>query len=157
MMNDRLQTVLVFLRQQDRILRAHKKTGHGQGVWNGIGGKVEAGESPDEAAKRECMEEIGVTITSMQKHGLLKFYQEPLIDQYSNLDAHIYVCSQWEGQPQESPEVAPRWFNVTDIPYQEMWPDDQYWLPLIVQGKSIRGTFYFDDNNNLTKYNIDEL
>ena len=43
---------LVFIRRQGEILLGYKKRGFGAGKWNGFGGKVEAGETIEEAAER---------------------------------------------------------------------------------------------------------
>lgn len=58
---------LCFLLDGDKVLLGLKKKGFGQGKWLGIGGKVEEGESVEEAAKREVKEEIGVTLRDMEK------------------------------------------------------------------------------------------
>ncbi|CAN0261386.1 unnamed protein product, partial [Ectocarpus fasciculatus] len=56
------------------ILLGMKKRGFGEGKWNGFGGKVESGESVDEAAKRELMEEAGVTARELSLRGRLIFH-----------------------------------------------------------------------------------
>ncbi|XP_037783471.1 7,8-dihydro-8-oxoguanine triphosphatase-like [Penaeus monodon] len=50
---------LMFIREGEKILLGYKKRGFGQGRWNGFGGKVEAGETPEQAAIRETKEEAG--------------------------------------------------------------------------------------------------
>lgn len=32
-------------------------------------------------------------------------------------------------------EMIPSWFNLKDLPFQEMWKDDQYWMPLFLAVK----------------------
>jgi hypothetical protein len=44
----------------------------------------------------------------------------------------------------ETEEMRPEWFGVDAIPYETMWSDDKYWLPLFLQGKKFTGTFLFD-------------
>ncbi|HET6924778.1 MAG TPA: NUDIX domain-containing protein, partial [Candidatus Saccharimonadales bacterium] len=58
---------LALLVRNDSILLAMKKRGFGQGLWNGAGGKVEAGETIEQAMIRECQEEISVTPTTFEK------------------------------------------------------------------------------------------
>lgn len=153
-MNDRLQTTLVFLRQNDQVLLASKKRGHGAAKWNGVGGKIEPGETPEQAARRECREEINIDPLTIAKMGLLHFHQEPPIDTYSNQDSHVFVCDTWQGEPKESDEMAPRWFDVTDIPYDNMWSDDIYWLPLLLDNRTFEGDFYFDQDNTLLHHEV---
>jgi 8-oxo-dGTP pyrophosphatase MutT (NUDIX family) len=64
---------VLFLRREQEVLLAMKKRGFGKGRWNGVGGKVELGETPEEAAKRECLEEINVTPQIIKKVAELIF------------------------------------------------------------------------------------
>ena len=50
--------------------------------------------------------------------------------------------------------MAPRWFDVSDIPYSKMWSDDKYWLPEVIVGKYVTADFYFDNEDNLLDYNL---
>jgi hypothetical protein len=63
----------------------------------------------------------------------------------------------WNGTPCESEEVNPRWFNIDEIPYDKMFPDDKYWLPLILENKRIKAYFEFDKDWNILSKNIDYL
>ena len=72
----RQATLCFLLRERDggpEVLLALKKQGFGQGKWNGIGGKVDAGERVQEAARREVAEEIGVEVGPLEKVALLTF------------------------------------------------------------------------------------
>ena len=57
-MNKKILT-LCIIHQHSKILLGMKKRGHGVGKWNGFGGKVEKGETIEEAARRETKEEAG--------------------------------------------------------------------------------------------------
>ncbi|MEM9488228.1 MAG: NUDIX hydrolase, partial [Myxococcota bacterium] len=48
------------------------------------------------------------------------------------------------GQASETDEAVPLWTAMDDIPYGEMWPDDRYWLPLVLTGSSVFGRFIYD-------------
>lgn len=126
---------LLFLRRDGEIMLAMKKRGFGVGKWNGAGGKVEPGETHEQAAVRECQEEIGVTPQDLQKIGELHFYDLPDVDHY----CHIYTATEWDGDPHETEEMRPQWFKLADIPYDQMWPDDELWMPLLLAGKRFKG------------------
>ncbi|HSX04911.1 MAG TPA: 8-oxo-dGTP diphosphatase [Candidatus Saccharimonadales bacterium] len=151
-----LVTTLVFLRRGNELLLAMKKRGHGQGHWNGAGGKVAAGETFEQAMIRECQEEIGVTPVEYQKTAELSFY-EPHGNEPSEVIAHAYLCSSWQGEPTESEEMEPRWFALDDIPYDHMWPDDRYWLVDMLAGKRLRAVFHYNDDNALISHEITEV
>src|SRR5690348_13076820 len=114
-----------------------KKRGFGKGMWNGAGGKVEAGETLEHAMVRECQEEIRTTPTVYAKVAIHVF----IFHDGSEHEVHTFLVSTWRGKPAETEEMAPRWFQQTEIPYHEMWQDDIMWLPLVLQGKKIKTTF----------------
>jgi 8-oxo-dGTP diphosphatase/2-hydroxy-dATP diphosphatase len=142
---------LCIIRKDSKILLGMKKREFGAGFWNGFGGKVKKGESIEEAAKRETKEEIGVVPLDLKKMGILKFQfkGEPEI-----LEVHVFSCTNFEGEIKETEEMAPEWFKIEEIPFDQMWPDDKYWLPLLLEGKNFRGNFYFE-GRKLLDYQIE--
>ena len=66
----------------------------------------------------------------------------------------MFTSSTWQGEPTETEEMAPKWFDLDKIPYSKMWADDKYWLPSVITGEYITADFYFDENDNLLKYKI---
>lgn len=123
------------------MLLGMKKRGFGTGRWNGFGGKVAEGETIGDAAKREVEEEAGIQTLDMKQVGVLdfEFVNDPKV-----LEVHIFSATQFTGEPTESEEMAPKWFSIDTIPYEQMWSDDKYWLPLLLQGKTFKGKFLFD-------------
>lgn len=132
-----------FLIKDDQVLLAMKKRGFGVGKWNGVGGKVKEGETVEEATVREAKEEIGVEIAvgDLEKIALNEFHF-PDKDGWDML-VHCYVARKWKGEPQESEEMRPQWFRVAEIPYDQMWIDDIYWLDRALAGEKIKAEFYF--------------
>ena len=87
-----LETPLLFLRKENKILLARKKKGFGFGKWNGIGGKLEQGETPEQAMIRETEEEIFVTPTKNEKVGIINFI-EYYKDELATINMHVYVAT----------------------------------------------------------------
>ena len=145
---------LCLLLKNDEILLAMKKRGFGVGKWNGVGGKVdpEKDKSILEATIRETQEEIGVRASNLEKVAILKF-RFPYKEEW-NQDVHIYLTRNWDGEPLESEEMAPKWFKIKDIPYSEMWADDKFWLPHVLDGKKVEGEFVFREGEIIDKHNI---
>lgn len=148
-----IRRTLLFLLKDGQILLAMKKRGFGAGKWNGAGGKIEPGETIEQALVRESQEEIGVTPVSWQKVAELDFIQDAE-DNPWHMYIHAYVCHEWQGEPTESDEMRPQWFKFTDVPYDEMWEDDQYWLPQILAGQTVTGSFTFDADDHVTSQQI---
>lgn len=146
---------LLFLIRDNEILLAMKKRGFGAGRWNGVGGKLESGESVEEAVIRECQEEIGVTPLSYRPVAELDFYGGSAHEPW-NMYVYAYLCDEWEGEPAESEEMAPKWYKINDIPYKDMWQDDEYWLPLVLDNKIVKATFTFDEQDNLKSSKVKE-
>ena len=124
------------------------------GKWNGAGGKLEPGETIEQALVRETVEEIGVTPTSWTAVGQLDFVQDAETDYPWHMFVYSYVADAWEGEPTESEEMMPKWFYVEDIPYQDMWGDDEFWLPFVLDGKKVVGEFTFDINDRLLTHDV---
>lgn len=139
-MNKKLLT-LCIVHQHPQVLLGMKKRGLGEGLWNGFGGKVEKGESIEDAAKREMQEECGITLGNIEKKGLIHFESH---DSDELLEVHVFKASEFSGEPKETEEMKPEWFHADDIPFDKMWPDDEYWLPELLKGKSFKARFVFD-------------
>lgn len=142
-------TLCFVLREGSRpqILLGEKKTGFGIGKFNGIGGKLEPGETPEEGIIREVFEEVGLIL---RKHDLqaageitFRFPFQPAFDHH----VHVFLARSWEGEPRESREMLPQWFSLGAIPFDKMWQDDAYWLPIVLHGKTICAEFEFADDN----------
>ncbi len=149
-------TTLVFLKQDDQILLAMKKRGFGEGRWNGIGGKVEPSESSQQAAVRETEEEIGVTITEYNQVAEIEFDQY-FKGEHALMRIHVYFATSWSGEPTESDEMRPRWYSINNLPFDSMWADDPYWLPLVLAGKKIKAFFKMDLSDNIVSHSIEEV
>ncbi len=128
------------------------------GKWNGVGGKVEKGESNESAAIRELKEEIGVKtdIKNLEKTGHIKFYfkDRPEWDQHM----HIFLVKKWTGNPKESDEMKPMWFSRDKIPFNSMWPDDKHWMSIALAGKKFEGEFYFiNEGSAIDDFKLKEI
>jgi len=142
---------LVFLRRGDEVLLGYKKQGFGAGKWNGFGGKVEEGESIEEAARRELREEVGLNAEELKPHGTLDFHFDG--DQ-NMLRVHVFSSSVFSGEIMESDEMRPAWYKISEIPFDSMWADDRYWLLHLLDGKSFHGAFRFKDTDLLLGYSL---
>ena len=139
------RATLLFVVRDGQVLLIRKKRGLGAGKINGPGGKLDPGETWEEAAVREVQEEICITPLNVQERGELKFQ---FVDGYS-IHVRVFSASDHEGDPSETDEAIPLWFTLDDVPYSEMWADDILWLPRMFAGRSFAGHFLFDDDTLL--------
>ena len=145
------EAVICYVRDNDRVLLMHKKTGLGKGKINAPGGRIEDGETPEEAAVRETLEEVRINPLKPEKRVELFFQFKT---GYS-LHGHVFFSEAFEGEPEETEEAAPFWVPLGDIPYDRMWADDRVWLPEALEGKTLKGYFIFD-GNEMVSYRIEK-
>ena len=134
------QAVLCFIRRASRLLLILKRRGLGAGKYNAPGGRLEPGETPEQAAVRETREEVGLTPRELTFAGRLDF---AFVDGYA-LRCHVYAAAACEGVPTVTDEAVPFWCEEAEIPYGKMWSDDRLWLPLLLAGRRFEAAFVFD-------------
>lgn len=150
------QLTLCLIYEDGKILLGLKKRGFGQGRWNGFGGKLQENETIEQAAIRELKEESGIHAHELEKKGIIQFqFQEDIDD----LEVHIFHVINFNGEPIESEEMKPQWFEKEKIPYEEMWSDDKHWMPLFLEGKKFKGNFLFggEKSNDIIKSELIEV
>jgi 8-oxo-dGTP diphosphatase len=129
-----------------QVLLGFKKSGFGAGRWVGLGGHIEDGEKPIEAAVREVAEESSLVVApdSLSHMASLRFVfpARPSWDQ----TAEVFVTAEFAGQATESTELIPRWFSVAELPFDGMWDDARYWLPVVLAGERVTATITFADD-----------
>lgn len=146
----RKRTTCYFVdREKNRVLLGRKLEGIGKGNLVAIGGKVEEGETPLKAVKREISEEIGVTINDIEEFATLHFYF-PHKPEW-NQTVIVHLCSNWTGDPSSSGEIEPEWTDIDNIPFDEMWGDVRVYLPIILKGKKLEAEVEYDTDDSVKK------
>jgi 8-oxo-dGTP diphosphatase len=128
---------LLFACKGDAVLLMEKKRGHGAGLINGPGGKLEAGESLRACALREAEEELGIRGEAPRLCAELRFEDQD----GSRMHGFVYRCEAFQGTPRESGEGKPLWVSRDAVPYGRMWADDRAWLPWVLRGHGLRASF----------------
>jgi len=137
----------------DRLLLKRATRGISKGKWNAPGGKIEHGESPEENARREVREETGLRISKLFYHGTINFFMGG--GRKLDILVHLFSTRKFSGKVNSTEEGEVRWFEVTKIPYSEMWDDDTYWLGLMLSRRRFDADFYYDrDNRKVVGYEI---
>lgn len=146
-------TLCYLLQPEDReVLLIEKKRGLGEGNYVGPGGKVEEGETPRECVVREVREEIGVRVRDPEKVGEFEF----VFGETPEMFVHVFRAEAFAGVPEESPEADPAWFDYDAVPYDQMWEDDRYWLPALLDGETFTGEFVFDaEGDELREWDVE--
>lgn len=143
---------LTIIYQHPRVLLGMKKKGFGAGRYNGFGGKVEKGESIEKGARREVFEEAGVRPLDMEEVAVIDFEFK---DSQESLEVHVFKSTLFEGEPSESEEMKPQWFDISEVPFDTMWPDDRFWFPLFFEGKKFKAQFLFGEGDSILDQRIE--
>lgn len=154
------QAALCFLMKNDEILLAMKKKGFGVGKWNGVGGKLDTEKGDKDiidTVMRETEEEIGVKIKDPEKVAILSFYFPYVLNKNWDQDVHVFLAKDWEGEPTESQEMLPKWFKLGEIPFEQMWDDDKFWFPHLLEGKKFNAKFIFKEGEKVSEKEFDFL
>ena len=155
-MEKSMETTLCYLISGDKILLGEKKRGFAVGILNGVGGKLEENETAEEALIRETQEEISVTPTEFEKRAVIwfdSFYKGEKV----NYPCHVYLVTKWLGEPKETDEIKPFWFDKNKLPFDKMFSDDKLWLERVLAGEKLQAHFKFDKEDNLISYDIKKV
>ena len=141
----RIDATICHIVHGGKLLLKEANSGVSVGKWNGPGGKMERGETPEMNVVREVSEETGLVIANPANHGTIEFY----LNGGGRLDYLVYVFSarRFSGKARSSEEGRVRWFDIGKIPYTRMWDDDKYWLPLLLNGIKFDAKFRYDKQN----------
>jgi 8-oxo-dGTP diphosphatase len=112
------------------------------GKWNGLGGKFEAGETPEMCIRREVREEAGLVVHNPRLHGLLIFPNFKGNDWY----VFVFTATEFEGELIESPEGKLEWIDSDQLTSLSLWESDHVFLPWIEAGKFFSAKFEYEGN-----------
>ena len=124
------ETTLCYIEKDNRYLMLYRnklKDDPNKGKWLGIGGKLEQGETPDDAAVREVYEETGLRLNSYNYRGIVNF----ISDIYPDEAMHLYYSSDFEGIVKDCDEGELRWIEKDRLCSLPMWEGDKIFLSLI--------------------------
>lgn len=136
---------LCYVRENGRTLMIHrtkKRNDMHQGKWNGLGGKLEAGESPEECARREIQEESGLNVDRLILKGVLTF---PEFSKGEDWYAFIFEACGVSGEMIDSPEGVLEWVPDEQVLELNLWEGDRIFIPWLSQEKFFSGKFIYRD------------
>ncbi|KKT78457.1 MAG: NUDIX hydrolase [Parcubacteria group bacterium GW2011_GWF2_44_8] len=147
-MNAAHTTLCLCIRDNSELLLAVKKVGFGAGKLNGAGGKIQSGESTRTAATRELSEEFGLTAdpSDLDEVALLHFYFGGEL----RVICTVFALRRWQGEPTETEEMGSfTWNEFSNLPFDQMWVGDPYWMPPVLNGEQIEASVYFNEEGSV--------
>lgn len=119
---------LCYVRRKGKTLMIHRvkrENDMHKGKWNGLGGKLEPGETPEECVVREVKEECGLTVKNPILKGLLTF---PAFDGFDDWYVFVFVATEAEGALTDSREGILKWINDSELLDLNLWEGDRIFL-----------------------------
>lgn len=144
---------LVYLKRAGQTLMIHrvkKAQDIHEGKWNGLGGKLEPGESPEACAIREVREESGLEICSLRYGGLLVFAGFKGEDWY----VWVYSSDDFSGEIGESNEGHLKWVADGDLRSLPLWPSDLLFLDWLDAGKIFSARFAYNERDEMLGHEV---
>lgn len=112
-----IEVVAAIIRRDDKIFATQRGYGDWKDWWEFPGGKVEQGETPEEALKREIREELSADI-SVDQFFCTVDYDYPAF----HITMHCYLCQLISEAPHLNEHEAARWLKMDEL-------DSVKWLP----------------------------
>tara|TARA_Y100001960_G_scaffold329659_1_gene421604 strand:+ start:1620 stop:2087 length:468 start_codon:yes stop_codon:yes gene_type:complete len=145
------KTTLSYLVKDDKVLMIKHKRGRGIGYVNLPGGKQDAGETIEQTAIRETIEETGIKTKNNQLIGKLGFH---FADGKGSI-GHVFICDYEAGELKaESDEVIPMWIKEDEVPLDKMWDADKYWFQFLKIREKFYLNIFFDENYKVRRIDV---
>lgn len=157
-----IPAVLIYVFRGDEVLLIHrnqKKEDYHSGKWNGLGGKLEADESPQQGAQRELLEESGLnlTIKDFRVLGTILF---PNFKPHRGEDWLVYlfradlndesVKTSIKGHSCEEGDLE--WVRISEVLTLPLWEGDREFLPHMFAAQPVLGTIWYQGEKVLRSH-----
>jgi len=133
------------------LYRNKKENDYHKGKWNGLGGKFEQGESPEQCMKREILEESGLTVESATLKGFITF---PMFDGTDDWYVFIYTIEAFSGELIDSPEGELHWIANDKLFDLNLWDGDKIFMKWLEQSQIFSATFYYNSKGIFENHEV---
>ncbi|MDX1701326.1 MAG: 8-oxo-dGTP diphosphatase [Melioribacteraceae bacterium] len=139
-----LATLCYVMKENKTLMlyRNKKEKDYHQGKWNGLGGKFEPGETPEECAIREVYEESGLKVKNPLMKGIITF---PLFDKIKDWYVFVFVFKDFEGELIDSPEGKLEWIDNEKLTDLNLWDGDKIFIPWLFNNSCFSAKFTYID------------
>ena len=127
-------TTLCYLERDGQYLMLHrvkKENDENRDKWIGIGGKFEAGESPEDCVLREVREETGLTLTDYRYCGIITFVSDRWETEYM----HLFHAAGFAGVIRDCDEGVLEWIAKDALAKLPQWEGDRIFLRLMQENR----------------------
>ncbi|WP_372367905.1 NUDIX domain-containing protein [Candidatus Uabimicrobium sp. HlEnr_7] len=144
---------LCYLKKDNKTLMLHRikkdKDIHA-GKWNGLGGKFDEHETPEECAIREIEEESGLVAKELNLKGMITF---PKFKDNEDWYVFVYVVPKFSGTLRECEEGELHWIANESLNDLNLWEGDRIFFPWLEQNSFFSAKFIYE-NGNYIKHEV---
>lgn len=148
-------TTLCYIEKEDAYLMLHrvkKVNDANHDKWIGVGGKFEAGESPEDCLLREVKEETGLTLTDYRYRGLVTFVS----DEWGTEYMHLFTATGFWGEMKNCDEGELVWVPKSEIENLNIWEGDKIFFRLLVKSNKFFSLKLIYQGDNLVGTEVRE-
>ena len=145
---------LLYVQKDDKTLmlyRNKRETDYHKGKWNGLGGKFELGETPEECAIRELKEESGLIAKKIVLKGHITF---PMFDGKDDWYVFVFTIPEFEGELIDCNEGHLEWIPNDKLTKLNLWEGDKHFIDWLFQDKFFSSKFNYV-NGKFIDYSVE--
>jgi 8-oxo-dGTP diphosphatase len=133
-----LVSAAALINSNEEVLIAKRPSGtFMSGFWEFPGGKIENGETPEEALRREIQEELAITLGSFQP---LTFISEKRPEHH--VVVFLYLCREWQGVPVGLQDQELKWVLPRNLPeISDMLPSNKQLVIMLRNHFGFKSTY----------------
>lgn len=124
------------------LFRNKKPNDYHEGKWNGLGGKFEEGESPEDCAIREVEEESGIKMITPKMKGIITF---PMFDNKKDWYVFLFTTENFRGELVDSNEGKLEWIPNDELVNLNLWDGDKIFIPWLFEDKYFSAKFIYEN------------
>jgi 8-oxo-dGTP diphosphatase len=136
---------LCYLKKNGKTLMLHRVKRADdihRGKWNGLGGKMHMGETPEECVIREVKEESGLAVKNPSLRGVLTF---PAFKDEEDWYAYVFIAAEFSGELIDSDEGRLEWIEDEKIYQLPLWEGDPIFLKWLDEGRFFSAKFVYQE------------
>jgi len=146
-----------YIQQDGRtlmMLRDKKSNDINEGKWVGLGGKFEAGESPEQCLVREVREEAGIVVSNYHLRGIVTFVTNEILEE--PLCIFIYTASTFEGEIdfENCNEGSLSWVDTDKILNLNLWDGDRLFWSWMLEDKGFFSARFVYEAKDLVQHDV---
>lgn len=153
MQQSNILATLCYIFNGEEVLMIKHARGTNKGMWNGVGGKFNPGESPFECVKREVYEETGLKIMDPVLKGILIF---PEFENLNSWYVFVFVAKKFRGKIKTGDEGQLKWVSWRNLFKLKIYEGDRVFLRWVRNKKFFVAKFIYR-NKRLVEYELEKF